>query len=575
MNIRDMRHTQNSPQRMSNSEFPEDQIREELSRILASDAFSRSSRIKKFLQYVVDEALRGRADRIKAFTVARDVFGRDERFDPQRDTIVRVEAGRLRRRLAAFYAGPGKASKIRIDIPVGGYAPVFVRINNAAPTNSRLPGTAVWLTLALAVVALAMWYSFLRPESPSPVSGTADAQNRPFIAVLPFESPSGSEGDERIAAGLVESLITDLTKLSGLSVMAHASMIEFARNEVSIDELQRKYGISHVLRGSLWDDGERLRVNLHLIATGTMTTMWAEELVIEAAEFATVQKQLASHITDELNVEVSVSEQSDFLRQHSESVEALAFYRQAWILLIPPNDVTRIQTARRLFHRSGELDPEFAGAQAGEGFSHAITVLFVKPVDTEEELATALALAETAIEKDPKFGMGYGTKAFAHALSGNAEEGLKSAEQAIRLSPGDAFVQFIYGMNLVISGRPGEALAPLQRALVLDPAEPRTPYLNVLGIAFCATGDFQKAVEKFDSNGRRGGPTGPHMEVFRAVALARTGNRPEAREIVGRLNESYPEFPFDRWLHKWLGDGEQYAAFIEELTALGLVLITR
>lgn len=569
-----MSQTGNPSERTSKAEFPESQIREELARILASEPFSRSPRISDFLRYVVEEELQGRGNRVKAFTIARDVFGRDERFDPQRDTIVRVEAGRLRRRLAAFYAGPGSESGIRIEIPVGGYAPVFVRNNDDAPTRSRVPGTAVWLTLVLALAALAMWFSFQRAESPAPdpslIPKVTDELNKPFIAVLPFESRSGSEGDERIAAGLVESLITDLTKLSGLSVMAHASMIEFARNEVSVDELQKKYGISHVLRGSLWGDGEWLRVNLHLIEAGSMTTIWAEELVIEHAEFTTVQKQLASRITDELNVEMSPLEQSDFLRLHSESVEALAFYRQAWILLIPPNDMTRIETARRLFHRSGELDPEFAGAYAGEGFSHAITVLFVKADDPKEELAAALALAGTAIEKDPKFGMGYGTKAFAQALSGDAQGGLKSAERAIRLSPGDALAQFIYGMNLVISGRAGEALAPLQRALVLDPAEPRTPYLNVLGISLCVTGEFEKSVEMFDSNSRRGGPTGPHMEVFRAVALAGAGNRAEARAVVARLNESYPEFPYSGWLYKWLGDGEQYADFIEELTNLGL-----
>jgi adenylate cyclase len=102
-----------------------DRVRAELRRVLGSPSFDASERNRSFLAYVVEESLAGRADRIKAYSIATSVFGRDERFDPQVDSIVRIEAGRLRRSLERYYLTDGRASRIRIDIPRGGYVPVF------------------------------------------------------------------------------------------------------------------------------------------------------------------------------------------------------------------------------------------------------------------------------------------------------------------------------------------------------------------------------------------------------------------------------------------------------------------
>ena len=105
-----------------------DAVRAELDRILASPRFDASERNRSFLTHVVEEALAGRTERIKAYTVATEVFGRDARFDAQLDSIVRIEAGRLRRSLERYYLTDGRASRLRIDIPRGGYAPVFVSL---------------------------------------------------------------------------------------------------------------------------------------------------------------------------------------------------------------------------------------------------------------------------------------------------------------------------------------------------------------------------------------------------------------------------------------------------------------
>jgi adenylate cyclase len=120
-----------------------EEVRAALERIVASPDFAASERARRFLRYVVDETLAGRSERIKAFSVAVEVFGRDESFDPQNDPVVRIEAGRLRRALERYYLLSGKNDPVSIDIPKGGYVPSFDR--REAPiaepaTESPVPG---------------------------------------------------------------------------------------------------------------------------------------------------------------------------------------------------------------------------------------------------------------------------------------------------------------------------------------------------------------------------------------------------------------------------------------------------
>ena len=118
------------------------EVRAELERVIASPEFSASERDRKFLRYVVEETLAGRADRIKGYSIGTEVFGRDASFDAQSDPVVRIEAGRLRRALERYYLMDGRTDAIHIDIPKGAYVPTFRRRTPAsveAPAASEAP----------------------------------------------------------------------------------------------------------------------------------------------------------------------------------------------------------------------------------------------------------------------------------------------------------------------------------------------------------------------------------------------------------------------------------------------------
>ena len=116
---------------------PERAVRAQLDRIVGSADFAQSERIKSFLRFVVEETLAQRGERLKEYTIATEVFGRDESFDPQTNTVVRVEAGRLRRRIERYYLTEGREDEVRIDLPKGSYVPLFRAVRPAAAPPPR------------------------------------------------------------------------------------------------------------------------------------------------------------------------------------------------------------------------------------------------------------------------------------------------------------------------------------------------------------------------------------------------------------------------------------------------------
>jgi len=576
--------------RTGNTAVPEPEVRAALKRILESAEFGKAKRVRAFLRFATEEALAGRGDRLKAFSIAQEVYGRDESFDPRSDTIVRVEAGRLRQRLTAYYASEGRHDPVRIEVPKGSYNPTF-RWNTEVAKAPQVPEPKTVLTsatstfrtrcyvigfVALAIVAIVAGWSFLE-QSEEPALSTQGTSHEsqstastPLLAILPLTTVANDPFEDRLAAGLVEAIITDLTKISGLSVMAHASLLSLDPGAVDLGTIGSQFGATHALRGSLERDGERIRINVQLIDIKTNATIWADRFDGKVTEPLALQDALADRIVRFFAVEVSPDERALLERRHTNSPDAFALYRQALVLIMPPSDTDRIVTARHMFQRVIDLDPTFAGGYAGMGFSHAVTALFSKTGGPYPALEQAKNMALKAIEVDPQFGMGYVTLALAHALSGRTDEALLNAKQAIAVQPGDGFTQFVYGLCLTLSGRPAEAVSPLSEAVRLDPVEPRTPYRNVLGIAHYAIGEYEAAAELFDDSLRIGGPTGPHMDAFRAAADAALGKDNEAQSIIRELVLKDPEYPVKHWLAKWLGNTDDLTRTMEALYQHGL-----
>jgi hypothetical protein len=180
-------------------------VREQLARMLASPLFEHSERQSRFLRYIVEETLTGRGRHLNQFVIGVEVFDRDASFDPAVDSIVRVEAGRLRAKLREYYGEVGQADPVRILLPKGRYTAVIQIGPPAAPS----------------------------PPAANDVAGPAASPARPVIAVLPFDNRSGDEKQEYFSDGIAEDLVTELSRLSGLGVISSATSLKASMRRIT------------------------------------------------------------------------------------------------------------------------------------------------------------------------------------------------------------------------------------------------------------------------------------------------------------------------------------------------------
>ncbi|MGI9412151.1 MAG: hypothetical protein ACR2PM_00675, partial [Hyphomicrobiales bacterium] len=217
----------NSSESTDQPGIPADAIWAEFHSITGSPPFVSSHRLIRFLQFVIEEALADRASRLKEYTIALEVFDQSETFNPQTNTIVRVHAGRLRRRLERYYLTDGSADEIRIDIPKGGYAPVFEqRSETPAASEIAVPPAPT--------------------EAPPASDDIRTLPTGPSIAVLPFDNLSADPEQGYFADGIAEEILNALTRFSELRVIARHSTFKYKGQPIDVRDVGKDLGADFV-----------------------------------------------------------------------------------------------------------------------------------------------------------------------------------------------------------------------------------------------------------------------------------------------------------------------------------------
>jgi len=265
----------------------DDNIRAQLAAILSSHDFIVPARLSQFLSYVVEEALAGRGKRIKATSIAVDVFGRGANFDIMGDPVVRIEAGRLRRALERYYLLEGRDAPILIDIPKGGYAPCFTaqqreaQPEGAAPTSraadsGREPKRPVQLRVAAAISVMGLVLGGISisvvSSSPAFEAGPARFATTP-IAVKPFAMLSASDSSQVFALGLSEEIVAQLAPIANLTVFWSGSTGD--RMTVSTASRRPGQGVPYVLEGAVRTADGKHRITARLLDGDTGAIVWS------------------------------------------------------------------------------------------------------------------------------------------------------------------------------------------------------------------------------------------------------------------------------------------------------------
>lgn len=257
--------------RQSDIPVAHQQIRSQLAKISASEDFQRSKRSLRFLTYIVDETLAGRAGRIKAYSVAISVLDRDDTFDPQTDPMVRIEASQLRRRLERYYLTQGATDPVVIDLPKGGYVPVFRLAKVAAPPDGepkpgtrRFTGRIAWAASATALMIVGIAAMLVSPSRHHTM--VFNFQSAPTLQVLPFLAATSDERSAVVAAGLADEVTQELTRHGTIGVLGPAPGATGASQA----------GAAMLLTGSVRSNAGVIRLTASLIDARRGTYIWTE-----------------------------------------------------------------------------------------------------------------------------------------------------------------------------------------------------------------------------------------------------------------------------------------------------------
>lgn len=222
-------------------------VREELERLCVDKLFRDTTRMKRFLRYVVEETLAGRGKLLKGYVIGVEVFDRPDDFDPQADTIVRVQAGQLRRRLDLYYANSGRSAAVRILIPRGRYAPIFEFRKNPEADENIDPNTVI------------------------PQNESKSRDPRPSLAVLTLDDLSSQnyENGQYFAEGLSAEIVNALVQFRSLRIVTLTPSVSTSLAKKSVRDIGQECGADFVLSGSVRRDGEVFRVTVSLIRCET------------------------------------------------------------------------------------------------------------------------------------------------------------------------------------------------------------------------------------------------------------------------------------------------------------------
>ena len=262
--------------------IPEPDVRAELDRILAAKGFAGAGRISKLLRYAVEKTLAGATDQLKEYVVGIEVFERDEKYDPRLDSIVRVEAGRLRSKLDEFYNTDGAASPIRISLPKGGYAAHFARsegpqppVSSAAEAAAAAPARRSWSTIPLAavlIVAVAAMVFWLGSRNRHPPPDL-----RPTAAVLPFEANMIGGDNSNYSAMITEAVTSELARLGTISVASYTSAMQFEGQRRPMSEIAAALKSAYVVEASVDDEASEILIVARLVNAETDRKVWVSD----------------------------------------------------------------------------------------------------------------------------------------------------------------------------------------------------------------------------------------------------------------------------------------------------------
>ncbi|NCF29453.1 MAG: tetratricopeptide repeat protein [Gammaproteobacteria bacterium] len=452
-------------------------------------------------------------------------------------------------KLPLEYAYMGEQSVKNIAQPVRTYR-ALLDFGKEAQVVSTDPGTArstrkigifaAALIVLTAGAGIAIWQvmDVSKRDRTADQSATAYVSDKPTIAVLPFANMSADPEQEYFSDGITDDLITDLSKVSGLFVIARNSVFTYKGKNAKVEQIGKDLGVRYVLEGSVRRVGNNIRINAQLIDTNTGGHLWAERYDGSIVDVFKLQDKVTSTIVAALKVELTPREQVVTEDRGTNNIAAYDIFLRGWehLLRKSPEDAAK---AIGLFEQALILDPNYSRAYAALAQAYWDNSLDPKfnslmGFDTGQD-DTSFAVDITAWKYLQK--VRSDNLSQAHTLSARMlqrqrrfDEAMRAAERAVNLGPNDPAAYDVLIENLIYSGRAQEALNLVDESIGLDPGLPAEK-LFLKGMANYALGRLKTALSSIE-RARSHNPRQTRYAAIQAAALAELGRIDEAEAAL-------------------------------------------
>ncbi|MGN7733954.1 adenylate/guanylate cyclase domain-containing protein [Ensifer sp. 22564] len=433
---------------------------------------------------------------------------------------------------------PIRAYRVLLDPEAAGRTVVEKNRRKTVWVKGLVAGLA-----AIAIsAALAWWQPWTWIGQDGPAHRFAyPLPDQPSVAVLPFINVSGDSDHDHLAEGLTDDLITELSKVSGLFVIARHSVFALKGSATKIQDVAAELGVHYVLEGTLQRADQRLRINVKLFDAVSGLSLWAERYDRQYADLFAVQDDVIGKIIAALEVKLSEGERDRLARIPTDNLEAYDNYMRAEQQGLIWRDVETNRQTLAFYQRAIDLDPDFADAHAGiariavDVWRNDYNYLWSAAVARK----IAYDAAGQALKLDANNARAHTVLALLQLVDGRASEAKESALRAVSMQPNDAEALANLALVLAQTGEHEQALDDIERALRLDPS-PSSSLQLLAGIVYYTTRRLEKAIPLIEA-AREPLPKAEAVKEYLASAYAQRGDQQSAAAVAAELLKLFPD----------------------------------
>ena len=410
---------------------------------------------------------------------------------------------------------------------------------------------------------------FDKEHATSAAQPPLSSRDKPSIAVLPFQNLSGDSEQDYFCDGLVDDILTSLSKLAGLRVIARNSSFSYKGRSVDVRDAVKQLGVRYILEGSVRKSGNRIRISAQLIDARDGTHLWAERYDRAIDDIFAIQDEITLVLATEMQVKLTEGEQARLRYTTTTNVEAWTYWAQGLSHFRQSMSKEKMHAARLCWEKALALDPTSAALNGMLSSAHWLDARFGWWDDRETALAKARIYADRALELDPENADAVTASSIALTMNGQYDEAVAHARRAVELAPGSADAAHFASFVLASAGYAKEAVGESKRAMALNPNYPPY-YLGNLGYALRLAGQVEEAITAFKAYDAQVPGSGFGLTDL-VILYQQSGQPDEAKQTAERFLSARPDFTITSWLKtQTIRDAAHLEADVNALRSAGL-----